>query len=266
MEEKDLSDQPTFAIHRHAETLDSGWLTLPGPYLLYAREGAFRVEVGDRQGLLPPQRAAWVPASTPFRLWADHPVESASILFSARSGLVLPPECCLFSVSPLAREMIVYATRWGEDRDPGDESADRFFLTVAEVCLELARDPEHLWLPLVRSELLRKTFNHVLTHLADPLTPDAVAEAMHTTVRTLTRYFSHETAITLGQFVQRARMLKAMELLGQSDLTVLEIVYTVGLKSPGSFAVAFRELVQETPLQYRKRFLKSRAGNTSDKI
>lgn len=254
MEESPFSHRPTFAIQRKVATLDSGWLTLPGPYLLYAREGAFRLEVEGRQGLLPPQRAAWIPASTPFRLTADRPVESASILFSTESGLAFPSPSCLFSVSPLAREMILYATRWGEDRTWDDPSADRFFLAVAEVCLELARKPEHLWLPLVRSELLRRAFDHVLAHLADALTPLSVAEAMHTTVRTLSRQFSHEASMTLGQFVQRARILKAMELLGQTDLTVLEIVYAVGLNSPGSFAVAFRELVRETPLQYRKRF------------
>jgi len=262
MEDPNLGSRATFAIRRRVASLDSGWLTLPGAYLLYAREGAFRLETGDRQGLLPPHRAAWVPASTPFRLTADRPVESASILFLTASGLEFPRECCFFSVSPLAREMIVYATRWGEGRDPNDESADRFFLAVADVCLELSRNPEHLWLPLVRSEFLKKALDYVVAHLADPLTPSSVASAVHTSARTLSRQLSRETTMTLGQFVQRARMLKAMELLGGTDLTVLEIVYAVGLNSPGSFALAFRELVQETPLQYRKRF----HGNKTAKL
>ena len=250
-----MEDNPTFCISRKLDTLDTGWISLPGPYLLYAKVGTFHLELHDRQWLLPPQRAAWIPPNTPLRILADHPIESASILYSTDSGVEAPSRCCVFSVSPLGREMIVYSTRWTEDTLPHDARAEGFFRSVAEVFLELAATPDQLWLPLVQSTLLKRAMDHVLNHLGDPLTTDSVAQLVHCTTRTLSRKFINESEMTLGQFIQRARILRAMELLAQSDMTVLEIVYAVGLNSVGSFEVSFRKIVQESPLQYRKRLL-----------
>jgi transcriptional regulator GlxA family with amidase domain len=97
--------------------------------------------------------------------------------------------------------------------------------------------------------------DHVLTNLSGNLTTESVAQMVNCTGRTLSRKFINETAMTLGQFIHRGRILRAMELLAQSDMTVLEIVYAVGLNSMGSFETSFRKIVQESPLQYRKRFV-----------
>ena len=82
-----------------------------------------------------------------------------------------------------------------------------------------------------------------------------VAKAVHISERTLARRCSTETGMIWSQFVHRARMLRAMELLAAPDMSVLEIVDAVGFLSVSAFHHAFRAFTGETPSSYRKRSL-----------
>src|SRR5437764_4097388 len=107
----------TFGINQDLPSLDSGWQRFPGHYLLYASSGTFILEVEDMQWFLPPQRAAWVQADVLIRIQAKVPITSSSILFAKDAIPILPFSCRVFAVTPLAREMILYAMKWGITRD-----------------------------------------------------------------------------------------------------------------------------------------------------
>jgi AraC-like DNA-binding protein len=246
----------TFGINQEWDTLDTGWQAFPGHYLLYASSGTFTLEVDDRQWLLPPQRAAWVRADVQICLRATSRVTCSSILF-ARDTIPAPAfDCRVFAVSPLAREMILYAMRWGLDRKADDAAADQFFVTVANVCAELAAQPEQFWLPRARSEDMTRAIEYILEHLESALNADEIADGINLSKRTLSRRFSEEIQMTCGQFIHRARLLRAMErLIERADTPVIDVAYSVGFESVSAFTTAFRQFAQETPSAYRKRFL-----------
>ncbi|MCB0164855.1 MAG: helix-turn-helix domain-containing protein [Anaerolineae bacterium] len=244
----------TFGINQvFDETFDSGWVAFPGHYLLYASSGAFRLAVGQVQWLLPPQRAAWVAAHVPLRLSAAGPGTTSSVLFAEEA--IPKPEFTsrVFAVSSLAREMLLYATRWGPDRDSANQTADSFFQALAAVCTDLAVDPDEFWLPQAQSTELDQAMAYTLSHLADKLTLADVAAAAHISERTLARRFSAETGMTWSQFVHRARMIRAMELLASPDTKIIEVVYAVGYASVSAFNNAFRHFTGDTPSGYCKR-------------
>ena len=245
----------TFGIHQDLPELDSGWQTFPGHYLLYASSGTFILDVDTKRWLLPPQRAAWVYANKRIRISANARITSSSVLFA--DGAIPPPpdDCRVFTVTPLAREMIQYAVRWSIDRNPEDSQADAFFTTLANVCLELAAQPEQFWLPNVRSQELAVAVDYILSRLDQPLRADDIAIAVNVSKRTLARRFEGEARMTCGEFIQRARMLRAMEHLANFDLSILDVSYSVGYESISAFNAAFRAFSQETPSQYRRRFL-----------
>jgi hypothetical protein len=56
------------------------------------------------------------------------------------------------------------------------------------------------------------------------------------------------------RYVSRRRIERAQDLLRSANLTVSEICMMVGFSSLGSFSSRFRELVGETPTQYRDRW------------
>jgi AraC-like DNA-binding protein len=244
----------TFGINRvFGEAFDSGWQAFPGHYLLYASTGAFRLEVGNLRWLLPPQRAAWVAANIPLRLSAAGPGTTSSVLFA--KGSIPRPEfsCRVFSVSTLAREMLLYAVRWGPERVDPDPTADAFFRALATVCAELAAEPDEFWLPCAQSTELTRALDYTLAHLIDKPTFAEVAGAVNVSERTLARRFTEETGMTWSEFARRARMIRAMELLAEPDTKVIEVVDAVGFSSVSAFNHAFRAFTGETPSSYRKR-------------
>lgn len=244
----------TFGINQvFGAAFDSGWRSFPGPYLLYASTGAFHLEVGRARWLLPPQRAAWVAANTELRLSAAGAGTTSSVLFRAGTIAPLGFSCRVFGVSALAREMLLYAMRWGPGRDASELAAEAFFQALAAVCAELAAEPDDMWLPRAASGELARAMDYTLANLADQPSFAEVAGAVSVSERTLARRFAEETAMTWSQFAHRARMLRAMELLADPAAKVIEVVDAVGFASISTFSHAFRAFTGEAPSSYRKR-------------
>src|SRR3954470_7866034 len=238
----DLENNPAaaFGYYQEFESLAGDWGAFPRQYLLYASSGVFRLEVAQTQWLLPPQRAAWIAADVPIRVSIRAPVTCCSVLYAPTS--IAPParSCGVFALSPLAREMIRYAMRWGPDRAVEDAAADSFFLALATVCNELAARPDQSWLPRPRSDELKRAIEHTLARLDAPLSFGEVAHAALVSERTLARRFAEETNMTWRQFLRRARMIRAMELLAAGHVNVTETVAAIGFDSLSAFITAFR--------------------------
>ncbi|TNF28441.1 MAG: AraC family transcriptional regulator, partial [Deltaproteobacteria bacterium] len=96
--------------------------------LLYAAAGSLELEAGDVTWALPPVRAAWIAAGVRHRTRAGRPVELRTLYLDPALPVPAPTlDLGVFAVDDLARAMILHAMRWGPDRDPRDEVADRFF-------------------------------------------------------------------------------------------------------------------------------------------
>ena len=243
----------TYSLHQSFEPFDSGWRSFDAHYLLYASSGIFHLEIDGMSWLLPPQRAAWIAAKVPVRIHANQPVVSSSVLFAEATTAKPDFDCRVFTVSPLAQEMIEYAMRWGRDRLASDAIANNFFVSLDNVCRELSAEPNNFWLPRARSAELEVALTHTLAHLNSNPTFSETAQAAHVSERTLARRFAEEINMTWSQFLRRARLLKAMALLGETENKIVEIAHAVGFNSISAFNHAFRAFVGETPSTYRKR-------------
>jgi AraC-like DNA-binding protein len=246
-----------FAFFRSFDAMEPETRAFPFHYLLYASSGAFTLRVDRAEWLLPPQRAAWIAANTPVCITIRRPVTFCSALFAP--GFIPAPEadCRVFGMTQLAREMVQYAVKWDrdrDDRDDGDETANRFFLTLADVCRELAHVPDQFWMPRAQSELMQQALQRVDASLDSGLSLAQLAEATHLSERTLARRFDDELGMTWRDYLNRARMLRAMQLLAEPGDKVVDVALRVGFNSVSAFNSAFRDFTGETPSHYRKRF------------
>jgi len=101
------------------------------------------------------------------------------------------------------------------------------------------------------ARLAERVRSYVASHIERPFGVRDIASALRVSVEHLCRSFHKETGLTPLQFLSRARVRAACELLKETDLTVKEIAARVGLGS-GHFNRTFRALMGTTPTAFRE--------------
>jgi AraC-like DNA-binding protein len=88
---------------------------------------------------------------------------------------------------------------------------------------------------------------------AQPLSVPALARIAHSSEAHFIRTFRATFGETPHRYLQRRRVERAMFLLRESHGSVTEICLDVGFVSLGTFSRTFREIVGESPTEYRAR-------------
>jgi len=78
-----------------------------------------------------------------------------------------------------------------------------------------------------------------------------VAAAVHTSIFYFCKLFKKVTGTTFTEFVSRTRVEKAKNLLLNPNLRVSEIAYEVGFQSLTHFNRVFKQIMGESPTEYR---------------
>jgi AraC-like DNA-binding protein len=91
----------------------------------------------------------------------------------------------------------------------------------------------------------------IIDHLTEDLSLEQVASAVHTSIFYFCKLFRKVTGITFTEFVSRARTERAKNLLLNPNLRISEIAYEVGFQSLTHFNRTFKNVVGESPTEYR---------------
>jgi AraC-like DNA-binding protein len=86
---------------------------------------------------------------------------------------------------------------------------------------------------------------------AEPLDIRAVAAVAHVSEAHFIRSFRAVFGETPHRYLQRRRVERSMFLLRETDRSVTDICLDVGFSSLGTFSRTFREIVGESPSEYR---------------
>ncbi len=225
--------------------------------LLYSFSGMTELETKTKLWLLPPQRAAWIPAGTRHRTTLKR-VSAGSIYFKpSRYSFPGLDQISVFTATSLLREMISFSMRWRNPLRSRDTLAESFFQTVAFYCQELAQSELPYSLPRGESKGVRAAIEYTITHL-EAVTMAEVARGAGLSVRTLRRHFLAETGLNWRHFLNRARLLRAMELLTDGKANVTETALACGFMNLSAFSKAFASFTGQNPgafRQNRSRFL-----------
>lgn len=103
-------------------------------------------------------------------------------------------------------------------------------------------------------DLFAETREWALAHLSEPLTLESLARNARVSARTFSRRFVEDTGYTPMQWVLRARVDLARELLERSDLGVDQIAAQVGLGTAANLRMHFHRILGTSPTEYRRTF------------
>jgi len=220
--------------------------------LVYASQGVMTVRTGMGAWVIPTHRAVWIPAGI------DHSVAMAGKVamrtLYVRPGLVqhLPHGCCVVNVPPLLRELILHACALAAN---GEQVAGRLHLWGLVLEQLEAIDALPLQLPALVDARARRVAERLTADMhADPgdePSIDTVCRLSGASRRTVERLFLRETGMTLGQWRQQCRLMKAMQLLGMGA-RIAPTAFEAGYSTPSAFIAAFRKAFGTTPAKYFK--------------
>ena len=108
--------------------------------------------------------------------------------------------------------------------------------------------------PAVHGETLAATREWAMARLDQPLTVAGLAAHARLSPRTFLRRFAEETGSTPMQWILRARVDTARELLESTRLSVDRIAEQVGLGTGSNLRLHFRRLLDVSPSEYRATF------------
>jgi AraC-like DNA-binding protein/ligand-binding sensor protein len=102
------------------------------------------------------------------------------------------------------------------------------------------------------SPLVRRARAYILANQADPIDLAKVAQAMHISTFYFCKIFKRATGLTFTEYLSRVRVEKAKKLLLNPHLRISEIAYNVGFQSLTHFNRVFRQVVGQSPTEYRE--------------
>ena len=232
--------------------LVTGWHSHDLHQIEYAIGGVVEVETETAHYLLPPQQAAWIPVGLQHQATMNPDVKTVAVMFDPQLIPAGGDRARIVAVSPLIREMMVYALRWPIDRADSDAVSDGFFRTLAYLVSEALDHESPLSLPTSDDSIVAAAMAYTKEHLSS-VTADEVSRAVSVSERTLRRQFQAAVGISWRTYLQHARMLRAMALLAAPEQTVQQTCSAVGFDSLSSFTRAFTQFCGETPKSYRRR-------------
>lgn len=93
---------------------------------------------------------------------------------------------------------------------------------------------------------------YITEHYADPISLDHLSEIFALSPGYISQMFKKAWGMTFMEYLQKLRILKAMELLRDTNHAVQEIASMVGYEDAGTFIRVFKKLESVTPGKYRQ--------------
>lgn len=117
-------------------------------------------------------------------------------------------------------------------------------LLSAEIQHRLAREPRAL-----------AAAHYARENVAQPVRLEVVSQRAGMTPSAFSRYFAEKVGITFSGLVKLLRIESALEALEYRDGAISSVALRSGYQSCATFSRAFKDVMGETPSEYRRRML-----------
>lgn len=98
---------------------------------------------------------------------------------------------------------------------------------------------------------VRRTIDYIYDHLHENLTLEMLAEREGLHPSSLSKLFAKETSVTVKDYIIRAKITTAENMLKFSEFSLSDISLALGFSSQSAFTATFKRITGHTPKQYR---------------
>ncbi len=149
--------------------------------------------------------------------------------------------------------MIYYARQWNGHIDINQYGPFQFLQAFKAILpnLSSANKPPMLGFVHASNKRLSAVMDYMRDHLEEKLSINDIADKFGFSSRSLSRLFQKE-GVNFTEYLQSIRIVKAMELLAEKNLSIDTVSLLVGYESPSSFSNVFMRYTGLRPSDYIK--------------
>lgn len=219
--------------------------------LLLTGRGAAQVSVGKLCFVIPAGQALYLPPGTSANVVSrGEPTIQVVSFVAAAFQHDLPETVSPVRASALLREL-VEAVAAIDPVAAGSSRHHRLFQVLVDQIRTAERVASALSLPTGRDKRLRRVTTRLIENPGSDVGLPEWAGIAGASSRTLARLFMTETGMNFKNWRQKARILRAIELLSQGESTT-RVAYDVGYDTPNAFIASFKATTGCTPSRYNK--------------
>ncbi|WP_035758609.1 AraC family transcriptional regulator [Flavobacterium tegetincola] len=242
----DLMGESDIAFHKHEK----------GQFL-YTEGGVVHVITDSQTFFLPARHYMWIPSGM---LHSIHPGTANVIM----RNLYFPTDndddafyskVGVYPINELLLQMIIYTNRWSGDKKPVDKSAWHFALSIKCILPEISQYNLPLALPYAKDKRLIAVIKYMENNLHDSILITDFEKKMGLSSRTLSRLFQSDVGMSFVQYLTIQRLMRAIVLLLEQQLSVKEVSSLVGYNSIPTFSNTFYKILGVRPSDYVKQTL-----------
>lgn len=217
--------------------------------LLFSHHGCMVITLEGIKCVLPPMRAAWIPAGMLHNAQMTNVTQYRSLYFDLALQSQLSREMKIIDINPLMAILLERMSMWPFDK-PNNEQLNSVNLLIEELN---SASESHFNLPLPDDVRLSKWLEGIND-------PDFIAPTLAdlsllvgASQKTITRIFSKETGMPYQSWRQQWRLLASIELLSQHQ-RISDISYRLDFANDSAFISFFRQKTGFTPLNFMTEF------------
>ncbi|MBC9933180.1 AraC family transcriptional regulator [Chitinophaga qingshengii] len=231
-----------FPMHRHDKS-----------QILLVEGGIAYLNTHDKQYYIPARHYVWIPPGV------DHNIKFNSsslvihnIYFMDEDDARHPfyGRLSIYPVTGLVNEILQYSASWRGNILPGNWRYE-LLTTLKHILPHTSRQPFSILLPTTDDSRIQDILRYLHENVSEPLMLPDVAVRFGYSVRNLTRLFKQTLNTSFLQYVKMLKMIRAMELLLQTEMNVSEVAYEVGYSGITAFSNTFQQMINMRPSDFR---------------
>ncbi|WP_437918009.1 AraC family transcriptional regulator [Sphingobacterium sp. LRF_L2] len=219
--------------------------------LLLVYGGIAYLQTDEKDFYIPSNHYIWIPKNYPHNLMFNtQDLYIINIYFPADEANGFYDELGIYPVSKLLAEMLSFSEKWQGDYCKGSWEFE-FLTTLKNMLSKENLKKFSIQLPTTDDQRLQTIIENIKSRLNENLTLDDTASLSGMSVRSLTRLFQTKLHITFIQYLKMLRIIRAMELIKDTDLNMTQIAYEIGYSNISAFSNNFQQLTNMRPTEFK---------------
>ncbi len=214
--------------------------------LLLVQRGALTCEVQGGLWIVPPRSALWIPGGTRHSIVMTGACEGYGAFLAVDLDVRLADACCVVSVTPLLRELMIRAAQLPYLYEVGGTNLRMVSFLLDELGVA---NLEGLHLPMPKSPQLRRITDPMMSAPAERRTLSSWGSEDGASTRTLERMMRRETGMGFSRWRQQLCVVLAVKWMADGA-TIQQVAADLGYESVPSFVTMFKKAVGTSPGRY----------------